>query len=147
MSETKSEFATCACQHCGGHIEFDVAGIPESGSYQGATIGQTVECPHCHLSTVLSVLQSPSSILSSAPELTPTPVKTATPPPPPLPIAETPTATARRRATAVEGTAHRQNPAAGVISIILLSLCGCALVANGFSLQTESAMHQIYAAI
>jgi ABC-type transport system involved in multi-copper enzyme maturation permease subunit len=34
-----------------------------------------------------------------------------------------------------------------VISIALLSILGCALVFNGCTMQTESAIHQIYAAI
>jgi hypothetical protein len=43
MPQTES-FAKCACQHCGGHIEFPV---------QGA--GQKIACPHCNWETVLSL--------------------------------------------------------------------------------------------
>jgi hypothetical protein len=41
MPQTES-FAKCACQHCGGHIQFPV---------QGA--GQKISCPHCGQPTVL----------------------------------------------------------------------------------------------
>lgn len=38
----------CNCQHCDGHIEFDSAGA-----------GQTVECPHCQMETLLYVPPPP----------------------------------------------------------------------------------------
>jgi hypothetical protein len=37
-------FAKCACQHCGGHIEFPIDGA-----------GQKICCPHCDRPTLLSV--------------------------------------------------------------------------------------------
>jgi hypothetical protein len=40
MSETN--FSKCACRHCGGHIAFPPDGI-----------GRTVNCPHCHRTTLL----------------------------------------------------------------------------------------------
>ena len=36
-------FAKCACQHCGGHIEFPVQGI-----------GRKISCPHCGQQTLLT---------------------------------------------------------------------------------------------
>ena len=36
-------FAKCACQHCGGHIEFPAEGI-----------GRKIACPHCGGTTVLN---------------------------------------------------------------------------------------------
>jgi hypothetical protein len=36
-------FAKCACQHCGGHIEFPIQGL-----------GQRISCPHCGEKTLLS---------------------------------------------------------------------------------------------
>jgi hypothetical protein len=36
-------FAKCACQHCGGHIEFPIEGV-----------GQRIPCPHCGLPTLLT---------------------------------------------------------------------------------------------
>lgn len=36
-------FAKCACQHCGGHIEFPVQGL-----------GHKIACPHCGERTLLS---------------------------------------------------------------------------------------------
>jgi hypothetical protein len=47
MSQPES-FAKCACQHCGGHIEFPIEGA-----------GQTISCPHCNWQTVLSLNQTP----------------------------------------------------------------------------------------
>jgi hypothetical protein len=41
-------YVTCACAHCGGHIEFDAGGFEK-----GET--RTVPCPHCGLETILSV--------------------------------------------------------------------------------------------
>jgi Holliday junction resolvasome RuvABC ATP-dependent DNA helicase subunit len=50
MSNPSNEphFVTCRCQHCGGGIEFDASDFEK-----GET--RTVECPHCHLETVISV--------------------------------------------------------------------------------------------
>jgi hypothetical protein len=41
MPQTES-FAKCACQHCGGHIQFPIHGV-----------GQKISCPHCDQPTVL----------------------------------------------------------------------------------------------
>lgn len=38
----KIEYAKCACQSCGGHLEYPVA--------MG---GATIDCPHCHFATTL----------------------------------------------------------------------------------------------
>jgi hypothetical protein len=38
-----ANFAKCACQHCGGHIEFPIAGV-----------GRNIACPHCGEKTLLS---------------------------------------------------------------------------------------------
>jgi hypothetical protein len=46
MSQTEI-FAKCACQHCGGHIEFPVHGA-----------GQKITCPHCNWPTLLSLSQT-----------------------------------------------------------------------------------------
>jgi hypothetical protein len=46
MSKTK--YLKGACQHCGGHLE-----------YQADHIGMVVPCPHCHQETELSLLQAP----------------------------------------------------------------------------------------
>jgi hypothetical protein len=42
MAAGASEFLTCPCNNCSGHIEFPADGV-----------GQTVPCPHCGLDTVL----------------------------------------------------------------------------------------------
>ena len=39
---------TCSCQQCGGHIKFE-----SNQLRKGET--RTVECPHCHLDTILFV--------------------------------------------------------------------------------------------
>jgi len=46
MSQPES-FAKCACQHCGGHIEFPAHGA-----------GQKIACPHCKWPTLLSLTQT-----------------------------------------------------------------------------------------
>lgn len=46
MSKTK--YLKGACQHCGGHLE-----------YQADHIGMVVPCPHCQQETELSLLQPP----------------------------------------------------------------------------------------
>jgi hypothetical protein len=42
--ETESPLATCLCNNCSGHIQFEVI-----------QAGQTIECPHCKLETLLYV--------------------------------------------------------------------------------------------
>lgn len=37
---------TCSCQHCNGHIKFDVNYLRPGESKQ-------IECPHCHLETII----------------------------------------------------------------------------------------------
>ena len=51
MSDNDSKstrYVVCRCQNCDGHIEFDASSF---------TAGEThnVECPHCHLETVIFV--------------------------------------------------------------------------------------------
>jgi len=53
-----TSFVKAICQHCSGHIEFDAAGIAE-----GET--RTVECPHCHMETMLLVRRA---IIPPAPQ-------------------------------------------------------------------------------
>ena len=43
-----ARFVTCPCQHCNGGIEFDASGFEK-----GET--SNVECPHCHLETMIFV--------------------------------------------------------------------------------------------
>ena len=56
--------AKCLCNNCSEHLSFD-----------GAMAGQTVECPHCHMGTILYIPPPVPSVRSPAP-------------PPPHPIAE-----------------------------------------------------------
>lgn len=37
---------TCSCQHCNGHIKFDV-------NYLRPDESKRIECPHCHLETII----------------------------------------------------------------------------------------------
>lgn len=46
--EEQSKFVTCSCQNCSGHIRFDA-----SQFRKGET--RNVECPHCHMDTVIFV--------------------------------------------------------------------------------------------
>ena len=47
-AQTAPNYVTCHCQHCDGGIEFDASGFEE-----GET--RTVECPHCHVETIIFV--------------------------------------------------------------------------------------------
>ena len=51
MSELP-HFVTCRCQHCDAHIEFDASDFEKDET-------RTVECPHCHLETIIFVPPSP----------------------------------------------------------------------------------------
>ena len=57
-------FVTCPCQYCNGGIEFDASGFEK-----GET--RTVECPHCHLETMVFM-----------PEITATTIPAGAKPPP-----------------------------------------------------------------
>lgn len=72
MSETT--YLRCLCNHCSGPIEF-----PEEG------IGQTVDCPHCGLDTIL--YEPPFAVAAPAA----TKIAEAAPPPIPHPQSATPT--------------------------------------------------------
>ena len=50
-SDDKTNYMTCSCQHCSGHIKFDPSQL-----HKGET--RTVECPHCHLETILFIPQT-----------------------------------------------------------------------------------------
>jgi len=51
-SLTAPRYVTCPCQYCSGKIEFDASGFDD-----GET--RTVECPHCHLETVVFEPRTP----------------------------------------------------------------------------------------
>lgn len=58
ISPPAPHYVICRCQHCDGNIEFD-AGQIEKGETR------TVECPHCHLETIIFVpLQNVPPIIS-----------------------------------------------------------------------------------
>src|SRR6266436_3124681 len=44
---------TCICNNCSQHLEFEVSNA-----------GQTVQCPHCEMETVLYIPNAPVGILS-----------------------------------------------------------------------------------
>ena len=78
MSEPN--YLKCHCQSCGNSIEFPAAGV-----------GQTISCPHCHQSTVLSANVSTHAMQPSTPRPPPRPMKPlppiedSTPAPSPIP--------------------------------------------------------------
>jgi hypothetical protein len=43
-----AKWAVCTCNNCSGHLEFDVSNA-----------GETIQCPHCKLDTVLFIPQIP----------------------------------------------------------------------------------------
>lgn|ERR1035437_372053 len=59
MEASQTNYVTCKCQNCNGVIEFDASNFAK-----GET--RTVECPHCHLETIIF------AHLSSAPSPSPT---------------------------------------------------------------------------
>src|ERR1017187_28238 len=78
--ESAQQFVTCHCEHCDGGIEFDASDFEK-----GET--RTIECPHCHLETIIFVTfvvaEKPSAFDSQKPP----PVLTATQPATPKQIA------------------------------------------------------------
>jgi predicted RNA-binding Zn-ribbon protein involved in translation (DUF1610 family) len=56
-------YVTCRCRHCDGHIEFDATDFAKGE-------GRPVECPHCHLETILF---APAA--SETQKITPQPTK------------------------------------------------------------------------
>lgn len=50
-SDEQRNYITCSCQNCAGHIKFDPSLLRK-----GET--RTVECPHCHLDTILYIPQA-----------------------------------------------------------------------------------------
>jgi Zn finger protein HypA/HybF involved in hydrogenase expression len=55
------KWTRCTCNHCSGHLEFDAAHA-----------GETIQCPHCKLDTVLFVspgAEKPSSPPTAAPPM------------------------------------------------------------------------------
>jgi hypothetical protein len=61
-----SNYVTCPCQLCSGNIEFDASDFSA-----GET--RTVECPHCHMETILFVPRTPPTAKASKPENLPLP--------------------------------------------------------------------------
>ncbi len=49
-----SRYVTCRCQHCDKGIEFDASEFNKGEN-------RTVECPHCHLETIIFVPPSPAT--------------------------------------------------------------------------------------
>jgi len=45
--KTESSLATCPCNNCSAHVQFEVT-----------QAGQMIECPHCKLETLLFISQS-----------------------------------------------------------------------------------------
>jgi len=66
MSEA---FTTCACQNCGKLIEFDRSQLP---------VGETriVECPHCHLETIIFARKPQPPPVKEIPPVSPIPTPT-----------------------------------------------------------------------
>lgn len=66
--EKMADFVKCKCQHCNGLVEFDPSRIEPSSSYDRYMSGNTAQCPHCGLDTVLVVPPEPlSAPVRSAP--------------------------------------------------------------------------------
>jgi hypothetical protein len=56
--EKNPDHITCSCQHCGGHIKFDVEMLRPGEA-------RNVECPHCHLETIIARPKAISSTSKS----------------------------------------------------------------------------------
>src|ERR1035437_3638984 len=65
---SQPNFVTCLCQNCSGHIKFDASQLRKGEI-------RRVECPHCHLETILYIpaagknSPNPEQPISSKPEL------------------------------------------------------------------------------
>jgi hypothetical protein len=55
-------FITCACGHCGQHIEFSADDFQEVHRTPEAIFGQDVKCPGCGMETALLISQAPPKI-------------------------------------------------------------------------------------
>ncbi len=63
--------AKSTCQHCGGGFEFDLEQFEPSGGAGESAFGQTIDCPHCGQSTIVTLRQNPFAArptATSAPE-------------------------------------------------------------------------------
>lgn len=49
---TAAHYVTCPCQYCSSHIEFDASDF-------GPSETRAVECPHCHMETIIFVPRTP----------------------------------------------------------------------------------------
>jgi hypothetical protein len=72
MEASQINYVTCRCQHCNGGIEFEVSDFAK-----GET--RTIECPHCHLETIIFAPTSKIPPLSSTNKIAPRAKKTASP--------------------------------------------------------------------
>src|ERR1035437_1369450 len=70
--DESAHLANCRCQSCDGGIEFDASTLA-----RGET--RTIECPHCHLETMIFVPPSDGSFVSPSNKAAPCPQKAASP--------------------------------------------------------------------
>jgi hypothetical protein len=61
--------AKSSCQHCGGAFEFDLEQFEHSGEAGSTSFGQTIDCPHCKLSTIVNLRKN--SFGTRPPEIVP----------------------------------------------------------------------------
>jgi hypothetical protein len=72
METSQTNYVSCKCQNCNGGIEFDASDFAK-----GET--RAIECPHCHLETIIFVPVPITPPLSSINITAPRPKKTASP--------------------------------------------------------------------
>ena len=96
-------FLKCACQSCGGAIEFP-----------GQGVGLSVQCPHCSQKTLLT-----DPVSTPAAEAAPPPVTAAASVPPPRPVPQPP----------APASAPKSSKSPVLMVLLLLVVCG--VVAGG----------------
>jgi len=120
METTQSGSVKCSCNNCSEHLQFEL---------QDA--GKRIDCPHCGMETLLYVPQKYVASVKQAPTT-------------PAPAPQKPAAASQ---PAPQTDLRTRSSMAGAVSMVFLSIIGAALIFNGCTLHTESAIHQIYAAI
>lgn len=125
----KSQFETCVCNNCDGHIEFP-----------SDHIGETIQCPHCGVETRLYKPNAP--VTDDVP-----PVPPAAQAPPPVPPNEQPQTLQKATPSAQPGSPQPEAPVLLRVFAVLLFLIGGGLILNGCMSGLEETMRTESSAI
>jgi hypothetical protein len=130
MEAIQTNYVTCKCQNCDGGIEFDASNFA-----QGETC--TIDCPHCHLETIIFAPPSRAASLSPTNRTVSSSPNTASPF----------TAIVLWTITGVLflirlGLCHSNSAANAVILIIFFSLIVAAITTSKYRTRKNLLIHQ-----